>query len=127
MKAEIYLVVEPVALVAADLAECVIEQVPGARVLVAHDVEAALAQLDDATPVAVALVHADPSDFPATPLGGALAAAGARVVFIGNAAEHMARAAVPPPPVLDFPFSSGSVGAVLSGFHHEGEIGAQQV
>jgi len=117
---EVFLIVEPLGLVAEDLAQCIAEHRAGARVVVAPDADAALRTHDDAPRISAAIVHVDPEGFSQTPLGAWLNSVGARVAFLGDAAERWMAGDAGPPcgggtgiVVLDRPFSPASVGALL--------------
>jgi hypothetical protein len=106
---EVGLVVEPVALVAEDLALILAEVRPGLRVLKAPDADAALPIVEAERGLRVAIVHGPPEQFGDTPLGRALAQRGARVAFMGTRAE----AAAGNWPVLFTPFAGPDVGHLL--------------
>jgi hypothetical protein len=83
----VFLVVEPMAPIAEDLADCITECHPEAQVLRAADAAAAIPILAGLTRVSVAFVHLDPQGFPGSCLGMALADRGATVIFMGSRAD----------------------------------------
>ena len=105
----VYLVVEPMEIIASDLAMSVQDFDPSARVLIALTPQGAVAQLDGHPAVTVAFVHADPKDFATTTLARALKGCGAQVVFTGDAAERHNDGVL----VLQRPFSAQTTAAVL--------------
>lgn len=84
---QVFLVVEPVALIAEDLAESIVECHPDALVLRAASAVAALAVLAGSRRVTAAFVHLDPHGFADTALGATLADRGARMIFMGSRAD----------------------------------------
>lgn len=103
-----YLVMEAALIVAEDLALAIRDFDPAANVLLAPSPPAALEEIASAGQVWRAFVHADPAGFGATELGLALERRGARVVFIGDAAERSGRM-----DVLQRPFGSETVEVCL--------------
>ncbi|MBK8441515.1 MAG: hypothetical protein IPL38_19140 [Rhodobacter sp.] len=83
----VYLVMEPQALVAEDLAGAIAEVDPQAIVLRAGSADEAVRALAPHGAIAVAILHCGPDGIAATPLGQALAARGAALVFTGDAAK----------------------------------------
>lgn len=103
----VYLVAEPVVLIAEDLAACIVECDPEATVVIAapgRDVVAAAPALLHA-----AFLHMDPGAAPWAPLYAALLGRGAELVFLGAAAEEWRGVGR----VLESPFSAATVAAVL--------------
>jgi hypothetical protein len=109
MNSSVYLVVEPIGIIASDLAMNVQEYNPSATVLIALAHEAASAVLQGYEYVRLAFVHADPSGFAMTDLARALAERKAKVVFTGDAAERNDSGIL----VLHRPFSSETTAALL--------------
>jgi hypothetical protein len=107
----VYLVVEPIELIASDLAMNVQEYDPSAEVLIALTPEAGCEVLKSQPSVQLAFVHVDPSGFSNTDLGRALAERGARLVFTGDAAERKDKGIV----VLHRPFSAQTTATLLQG------------
>ena len=109
MNGYVYLVVEPMEIIASDLAMSVQDYDSSATVLIALTLQAAVAKLDGHTAVRLAFVHADPRHFATTPLARALEGCGAQVVFTGDAAERQNDGVS----VLQRPFCAQSTAAVL--------------
>lgn len=109
MASSFYLVVEPVEIIASDLALSVQDYDVASSVAVANTPQKALAMLADHPSVRVAFLHADPMGFAETALGQALATRHALCVFMGDAAEHAKKAMV----VLDRPFSPQTIAELL--------------
>lgn len=109
MKSTVYLVVEPIAIIASDLAMNVQDYDPSAKVLIALTFEQASEILEGHAAVRLALVHADPSDFVDTILARALSCRGAQVIFTGDAAERKDSGIF----VLQRPFSAQTTSAAL--------------
>lgn len=110
-----YLVVEPIPLVAEDLAQCIAEADPDARVIVARDAGDAVARVRGEGTILLAIVHESPRGFAGSDLGIALAGCGAMVVFMGDAAEsHAALRATPATITLYRPFSGENVTDLLA-------------
>lgn len=105
----IYLVVEPIEIIASDLATNVRDYDPLATVLTALTHDAACAMLDAYKSVRLAFVHADPNSFAKTSLAQALDGRGAKVVFTGDAAERKDHGIL----VLQRPFSAETTAALL--------------
>jgi hypothetical protein len=112
---------------AEDLAQCVLDHVPGALVHGAADASEALRQTDGIareglSGLRAALVHADPFGFFDTPLGARLSAIGVPVIFLGDRAEEADRSELPATTLVrERPFSSDSVAAVLKRLTASGE------
>lgn len=85
---QVFLVVEPVAIIAEDLSECILECHPGAVVLRADHAGAALAQLAAHPRVTAAFVHLDNREFCGSAVGQALLTRGAKVIFMGSRADQ---------------------------------------
>ena len=109
MNSTVYLVVEPIEIIASDLAMSVQDYDPSATVLVALTPDAGFAMLQNHAAIRIALVHADPGDFPNTALAMALSGRGALVIFTGDAAERKDGGIF----VLQRPFSSQTTAAAL--------------
>ena len=109
MNSHAYLVVEPIAIIAEDLAMNVQDYDPCATVLVARSVTAACEIVQRHPAVRLAFVKTDPESFPSTCLARALGARGTKLVFTGDAAERNARGNL----VLQRPFCGQSTAAVL--------------
>lgn len=109
MDRTVYLVVEPMEIIASDLAMSVQEYDPTATVLVALSSEAGCLALQGHASVRLAFVHADPRGFCTTDIARALASRNAQVVFTGDAAERRADGQM----VLERPFSAQTTAAVL--------------
>ncbi len=109
MNTAVYLVVEPIPIIATDLAMTLEEYDPCATVWVAQAQEEACGILANCDRVDVAFVHADPANFLDTQLGRKLFAAGAKVVFTGDRAECSTTGHL----VLHRPFSARSLVAAL--------------
>jgi hypothetical protein len=99
------LVVEPVAVIAEDLAASVVEGWPGCRVIVAPDAATALSAVASLPVIQAAFVHAAPDGFSGRPLGRALAERRATVIFMGLRAESSPG----PHMVLQSPFAPADV------------------
>ena len=104
-----YLIVEPVAIVATDLALCVQDCDSTGTVIVATTPHDAVSVITETASVLFAFIHADPSGFTQSDLGLALAARGAVCVFMGHAADRNKDNKL----VLDRPFSPLTVAALL--------------
>lgn len=109
MNTTIYLVVEPIEIIAADLAMNVQDFDPRATVLTALSQEAACALLEAYTSVRLAFIHADPKTFAKTSLARALDVRGAQVAFYGDAAERSGEGIL----VLQWPFTTQTTAALL--------------
>lgn len=109
MNSTVYLVVEPIEIIASDLAMNVQEYDPSAMVLLALSFEAAFTMLKGHDSVRLAFVHADPSDFAKTSLARALDGRGAQLVFTGDAAERKSDGII----VLQRPFSTLTTAELL--------------
>ncbi len=109
MDSTVYLVVEPIEIIASDLAMNVQEYDPTATVLVALSEEAGCLALQGHASVRLAFVHADPRGFSATDIARALHGRNAQVVFTGDAAERSVNGEM----VLQRPFSAQTTAAVL--------------
>ncbi len=109
MKSSVYLVVEPIQVIASDLAMSVQEYDPSATVLIALSPEAACEVLEGEPSVRLAFVHVDARKFCKTDLAKALDRRGALVVFAGGSAEPDDCAKL----VLDRPFSAETTAALL--------------
>lgn len=109
MKNDVYLVVEPMQIIAADLAMNVQDYDPSALVLTAHSPEAAYALLDSCTSVRLAFVHSDPDTFNSSRLAQALYRLGAQIAFTGDAAERKSDGIW----VLQMPFCGQTIATFL--------------
>ena len=109
MKSTIYLVVEPIQIIASDLAMNVQEYDPSAKVLIALTLKEGSEILESHAAVRLAIVHADPSAFAGSILARALSNRGAQVIFIGDAAERKDSGIF----VLQRPFSAQTTAAAL--------------
>jgi hypothetical protein len=109
MASSIYLVVEPINIIATDLAQSVQDFDSEAIVLVASVPNDAITMVADHPVIRVALIHANPHGFAESGLGIALAARGAQCVFMGDAAERAVKAMR----VLQRPFSTSTIAALL--------------
>jgi hypothetical protein len=109
MNSTVYLVVEPIEIIASDLAMNIEDYDPTATVLVALTHEAACRALKGHARVRVAFVHADPSAFVMTDLARSLDCRGAELVFTGDAAERNGGGVL----VLHRPFSAQTTAALL--------------
>ncbi len=103
------MVVEPIEIIASDLAMNVQDYDPLATVLTALTHEAACVLLEAYESVRLAFVHADPKGFAKTRLAQALDCRGAQVVFTGDAAERKDQGIL----VLQRPFSAQTTAALL--------------
>lgn len=112
MTGTVYLVLEPIEIIAADLALSVQDCDASAVVIVAHSAERALDALSRQDVLRIAFLHVDPDGFDVTDLGQALAGRGATCVFMGDLAERTVALTVP---VLQRPFSSETMAALLQG------------
>lgn len=86
----LFVVVEPVGLVAEDLAQCIGDFHADALVLRAANVAMAIRALAGHSRVTAAFVHCDPRGFCATALGTALTVRGAQIIFMGGRADMAA-------------------------------------
>lgn len=109
MQDTVYLVVEPMAFIARDLALNVQDYDPTAKVLVADTADMASQLLAGAPYVRLAFVHVDPNHFATTNLAQTLKDHGAQVVFFGNAAEENDSGIL----VLQRPFTAQTTAALL--------------
>lgn len=109
MQDTVYLVVEPMAFIARDLAMHVQDFDPTAQVLVADTPDMASQMLAGVPDVQLAFVHLDPNHFATTNLAQILKAHGAQVVFFGNAAEENDSGIL----VLQRPFTAQTTAALL--------------
>ena len=109
MASSFYLVVEPIEIIASDLAHSVQDYDAVGTVAVATTPQKALSVLADHPSVRVAFLHADPTGFADTALGHALATRQALCVFMGDAAERAKKAMV----VLNRPFSPQTIAELL--------------
>lgn len=105
----VYLVVEPMAIIARDLAMNVQDYDPSATVLVAETPDMASLMLSRVPKVRLAFVHVDPNHFATTTLAQTLKDHGTQVVFFGNAAEENDTGIL----VLHRPFSAETTKAIL--------------
>lgn len=110
MISTIYLVFEPLEVIAVDLAMNVQDHDPAALVLIATTQEVAVDILQSHARVQLAFVHADPNNFSATALARALSDRGAQLVFTGDAAERNDVGIA----VLHRPFSAQTTATVLA-------------
>jgi electron transfer flavoprotein alpha/beta subunit len=111
MDGRLYLVVEPMALIAEDLASCIHEKDSAAHVVCVASLAGAGEEVARRQRrFHAAFLQADPQDFAATPLAAQLSAHGAHLVFIGDAAEASGQGWQ----VLERPFSAETVGEVLA-------------
>ena len=85
--ARLFVVVEPVRLIAEDLSQCIGEVHPDAVVVQTGSVAEAVRALPGRSPVTAAFVHCDPNGFCGTALGLALAERGAQIIFMGSRAD----------------------------------------
>jgi hypothetical protein len=108
--ARIYLVAEAVELIAEDLADCLREADPGARVVIAAPRPGFAGRLPPGIAAAAAFLHLDPNDPAVAADLAQLRASGARLWFMGASAEMRGG-----PEVLDRPFSTETVAAALRG------------
>lgn len=83
----VFLVVEPMAVIAEDLAECIEECHPDALVLRAGDAAAAVAAVTAWPRVTAAFVHLDPQGFSGSALGLALTERAAQIIYMGSRAD----------------------------------------
>lgn len=109
MSSTVYLVVEPIELIATDLAMNVQDYDPSALVLVALSIDAACTLLTQHSLVRLAFVHSDPNGFSKTNLACLLNNRGAHVVFTGDAAERNDNGIF----VLHRPFSAETTAKML--------------
>lgn len=109
MKSTVYLVVEPIGIIASDLAMNVKEYDASAKVLIALTLKKGVEMLEGHAAVRLAFVHADPSDFADTILARALSGRGAQVIFTGDAAERKDSGIF----VLQRPFCAQTTAAAL--------------
>lgn len=109
MSTAVYLVVEPIEIIASDLAMNIQDYDPLATVLTALSQDAACTMLQDHTSIRLAFVHADPISFAKTKLARALDGCSAQVAFTGDAAERMPGGIL----VLQRPFCAKTTAALL--------------
>ncbi|GHC15391.1 MULTISPECIES: hypothetical protein [Gemmobacter] len=107
----LFLVVDPVRLVAEDLGMLIGEADRMATVLVATEIEAALAELADAVDLAAAFLNLPFATARDSGLLERIAALGGRYVSLRASVEALP--GQPPPLVLDLPFSDESVAGML--------------
>lgn len=106
-----YLVVEPISVIALDLAASIREFDSSAHVIVAGTPEDAGSAIANYDAVDVAFLHAHPSKIALAPLARKLSASGARCVFMGDAAEE---ARVANFALLERPFSTETLSNLLA-------------
>ncbi len=109
MTPSIYLIVEPISIIAHDLALSVQDYDDAGTVVVAATPAEAIALLANKVSVRFAFIHADPTGFGDTKLGDALAKRHAVCVFMGDAADRAKQELV----VLDRPFSPLTIAALM--------------
>lgn len=109
MNSPVYLVVEPMQIVATDLAMIVSDYDTTATVLIALTLDAACDIIMKHPAVRLAFVHSDPTSFGDTALSRALKDRCAQVVFTGDAAERKGGGML----VLHRPFSAETTAGVL--------------
>ena len=107
-----YLVVMREVLIAQDLCLTICEFDPAARVILARDMNDALAKLGETLSLAVAFVEERPAPFARSGLSGAIAQRGGRVVLLGEQAE--AHGPTSDWDVLHKPFATNHVLSILS-------------
>ena len=105
------LIVEPIALIAEDLAASIRAWDPDAEILTAAAPEAGVDLLSTGAKVDMAFLHLRPEGFADTALAGLLAASNAVWVFMGHSVNRDRDARVLS---LDFTFSDTSVADVLA-------------
>lgn len=110
MSSPVYLVVEPIEIIAYDLAMCVSEYDQTATIIVALTLAAGCEILKGHPAVRLAFVHTDPAKFSDTELAHCLEIRGAKMVFIGDAAERNDKSAL----VLHRPFSAETAAELLT-------------
>lgn len=109
MQNNVYLIVEPNSIIASDLALSVQDFHREANVLTAVSHEEAIERLTDIVSVQLAFIHMDPHKFDKTDLARCLVARGARLVYIGGAAEQSEAGRL----VLHRPFTQQSTADLL--------------
>ncbi|MES2145188.1 MAG: hypothetical protein V4516_12725 [Pseudomonadota bacterium] len=107
----VYLVVEPVSIIAMDLGASIREFDPSAQIIVAQSADTAVRALAGQDAVGVAFLHMDPCGLATGPLAAGLAARGAVCVFMGEAAERAAQTGIL---LLERPFSTATVADLLA-------------
>jgi hypothetical protein len=107
----VYLVVEPIRIIANDLALCIQEYDRDAEVIVATSPDEARVAVVGGDSVQVAFLHMDLETFSAGPLADVLAASATVCVFMGGAAERVRDARYL---LLERPFSSEMVANLLA-------------
>lgn len=105
-----YLILEPVGIVADDLASCISDYDPSATVLLAPTVDIALLAMARPDKPGVAFLHADPEKIEASALGSALRAANTTCIYLGDAADRASQSGLL---VLQMPFSPQITEALL--------------
>lgn len=109
MTTTVYIVLEPIEIIATDVALCISDYDPAATVLVAQSVDHAMEFLGIRASVSIAFLHMDPDGFSGSPLARALEARGARCVFMGDSAERSPLDVW----VLERPFSGDTIAAMI--------------
>ena len=109
MNRSVYLVMEPIQVIATDLAMHVQEYDPSATVLIALSPEAACEVLRTVASVRFAFVHVAAHKFGGTDLALALHVRGARIVFSGASPDRNNSEKL----VLDWPFSAETTANLL--------------
>ncbi len=109
MADSVYIVLEPVEIIATDLCLCLQDYRPDATILIADTPEVALQSVERHASISFAFVHADPVGFANTPLGCALAGRGAQCIFMGSRAERATSATW----VLERPFSAETIQSII--------------
>lgn len=105
----VYVVLEPIDIVATDLVLCLYDHNPSAAFLVAKDAKAALSYVEHSPTVSIAFIHDDPKGFATTPLGIALTEKRALCIFMGDRAERSALDVW----LLERPFSAETIAAIM--------------
>ena len=111
------LIVEPLPLVARDLAMTLGEALQVSTLVAPSEVEAvsAVAALPAETPLPLAILRIAPEAFAVSPLRAAVEQRGARVVLMGGNLTEPAPDAPWPWAVLDWPFGTDQLLALLAG------------
>ena len=109
MPTPVFLILEPMALIAADLAMSVQESEPQSVVVIASMADQAMDLLQNHSALCAAFLHTDPAKFDFSPLGRLLLARRARCIFMGDRAERNGSDIW----VLERPFSTENVHTIM--------------
>ena len=113
-----YLIVVQEVVVAQDLAQTISDHQPGAHIIMAASLNAAIEALIDVPRVEIAFVAADPQAYLESQFAKVLAARGAQVVLMGVWGEVRRSAQIWN--LLPFPFTTDDVRGLMAAHHGRG-------